>query len=385
MKTAQSIYTLQFWLLCVSNLLFSASFAMMIPELPDHLTQMGGKAYIGLVISLFTLTAGFSRPFSGKLSDTIGRVPVMIFGSLVCFVCGFLYPFLLTVNSFLILRFVHGFSTGTKPTATSAYVADIIPADRRGEAMGTLGLFTATGMSAGPSLGSWLASDFSLNTMFYISSVLAFLSIGILFQVKETLPSKQPFAWKLLRLEKGEIFEKTVSSPFWVFLLLSFSTGVVTTLIPSMGRVLGISNKGIFFTVYTLASLVARIFFSKISDKHGRVPVLMVSAGVLTLSMVLLALTHSTFWFYGSAILFGASWGMNSPTIQAWTADLSNETNRGKAMATMYIALEVGIGIGAYLSGELYNRFAYGTEYAFVLAAILTAGAYVVLIKEWKR
>lgn len=59
----ESIYDLPFWLLCSSNFLFSASFSMIIPELPDYLGSMGGKEYIGFIISLFTLTAGLSRPF----------------------------------------------------------------------------------------------------------------------------------------------------------------------------------------------------------------------------------------------------------------------------------------------------------------------------------
>ena len=84
-KETDSIYTLQFALVCLSSFLFSASFNMLIPELPAYLSAMGGASYKGLIIALFTLTAGFSRPFSGKLTDTIGRVPVMAVGSIVCF------------------------------------------------------------------------------------------------------------------------------------------------------------------------------------------------------------------------------------------------------------------------------------------------------------
>ena len=84
---------------------------MMIPELPGYLTNLGGQDYKGLIISLFTLMAGISRPFSGKLTDTVGRVPVMIFGSLVCVVCSFSYTLFAGVAGFLFLRFVHGFST----------------------------------------------------------------------------------------------------------------------------------------------------------------------------------------------------------------------------------------------------------------------------------
>ena len=156
-ETKPSLYTLSFFLLCLSNFLFSASFSMIIPELPDYLASLGGKEYIGYTIALFTLAAGISRPFSGKLTDHVGRIPIMAFGSLVCFICGGLYPLLHTVQGFLFLRFIHGMSTGTKPTATAAYVADVIPEDRRGEAQGSLGIFTATGMSIGPAIGSFLA------------------------------------------------------------------------------------------------------------------------------------------------------------------------------------------------------------------------------------
>jgi len=117
---SQPLYTFQFALLCLSHVLFAGSFTMIIPELPDYLTQLGGAEYKGLIISLFTLTAGISRPFSGKLTDTVGRVPVMIVGALVCVVCSLFYPLLTSVAGFLLLRLLHGFSTGFKPTASTA-------------------------------------------------------------------------------------------------------------------------------------------------------------------------------------------------------------------------------------------------------------------------
>ncbi|GAB3782005.1 MFS transporter [Spirosoma horti] len=382
-----SLYTFSFWLLCVSNFLFSASFQMMIPELPAYLTKLGGKEYLGLIIALFTLTAGVSRPFSGKITDTVGRVPVMAFGSLVCFVCGFLYPYLLTVGGFLTLRLVHGFSTGTKPTATSAYVADIVPATRRGEAMGTLGLFTAMGMSLGPAIGSWLAHAFSMNVMFWTSSGFALLSIAILLQMPETLAHTQPFRFGLLRLKKEEIFDKQALPPFIVLLLQSFSSGVILTVISDVSTPLGITNNGLFFTVYTIASLVIRLVFSRTSDRYGRVPVLFISTVVLAFSMGMLILTNSTTWFWASAVFYGMSWGMNSPTVTAWTADLSDEKTRGRAMATMYIALEAGIGLGALASGWLHNHMMGkpGVDTSFAVAGFLALVAVAYLGWFWRK
>ena len=129
----KKIYTAQFWLLCFSSLLFFASFNMIIPELPGYLETLGGADYKGLIIALFTITAMISRPFSGKLADTIGRIPVIIFGSIVCFICSLMYPVLAFVAGILSIRLVHGFSTGFTPTGQTAYLADILPLERRGE------------------------------------------------------------------------------------------------------------------------------------------------------------------------------------------------------------------------------------------------------------
>ena len=324
---------------------------MMIPELPDYLTKLGGREYIGLIIALFTLTAGISRPFSGKITDTVGRVPVMAFGSLVCFLCGLLYPYLITIAGFLTLRLVHGFSTGTKPTATSAYVADVVPADRRGEAMGALGLFTATGMSLGPVIGSFLVNNASMNTMFYTSSGFALMSIGILLRLPETLENRQPFRFSLFKLRSDEWFDMGVLPPFFVQLLNSFASGVVIILAPALSQSVGVTNKGWFFAVYTLASLVIRLLLSKSSDRYGRIPVLIAATSVL-------ALTDSVLLFYCSAVVYGLAWGMNSPTLQAWAVDLSEEATRGRAMATLYIALELGIGLGALAAGWFFTHMA---------------------------
>ncbi len=360
---------------------------MMIPELPDYLTKLGGREYVGWIIALFTLTAGLSRPFSGKITDTVGRVPVMAFGSLVCFICGFLYPYLITVWGFLMLRLMHGFSTGTKPTATSAYVADVVPANRRGEAMGTLGLFTAMGMSLGPAIGSWLTHAYSMNVMFWTSSAFALLSIAILLQMPETLVNRQPFRFRLLRLKKDEIFDKHALPPFIIQLLQAFSSGVVLTVISALSTSLHITNRGLFFTVYTVASLAIRLLFSRSSDRYGRVPVLFISSTILAVSMVLLILTDSTVWFWSAAICYGMSWGMNTPTLQAWTADLSDERTRGRAIATVYIALEAGIGLGAVASGWLLNQVGIeaGINASFGLAAGLALVAVGYLGWYWRK
>lgn len=379
-KTKPSVYTAQFWLLCLSSFLFFASFNMLVPELPNYLTLLGGEEHKGLIVGLFSITACLSRPFSGKLADTWGRLPVMYLGVAVCVLCGLLYPVFATVAGFLMLRLLHGFSTGFTPTGNSAYIADVVPLERRGEAIGIFGLTGSLGMAVGPALGGEMGKFLSINYLFIGSAVLATLSIVVLSGMKETLPNPQKFNLRMLKIGRHEIFEPNVMPPFIVMLLNIFCFGAVLTLTPDFSEHLEMGNKGLFFTFFTLSSLGIRFLAGRASDKYGRVGVLKLSSLVLVISMITLATATTKFQFLAAAVLFGVGSGMSSPTLYAWCIDLSNPQNRGRAMATIYIALETGIGLGAFVSGWLYSNDAATLPYPFFAAAFLCFLAFLYLV-----
>ncbi|QEK52409.1 MFS transporter [Pedobacter aquae] len=381
----KSIYTLQFSLVCLSSFLFSASFNMLLPELPSYLSSLGGAEYKGLIIALFTLTAGISRPFSGKLTDKIGRIPIMAVGSLVCFVCGFLYPILTSVAGFLFLRLIHGFSTGFKPTATAAYVADLVPSTRWGEAMGIHGLAFSTGMAIGPAIGSAITLYYAIDILFYCSSLFALLSILILFNMKETLTTKEAFKWTFMTINKSEIINKQAMPVFWVTLFSYVSYGALITLIPDWSGHIGIKNKGLFFMVFTIASLLMRFIAGKVSDQYGRKPVLRVSIILLCVSLTWLATWQTTMGFITGSIIYGMATGMFSPAISAWAIDLSDDDKRGKSVATMYIALEAGIGLGALFAGWFFRDIISRVPLVFYGAAFCNFLALLYLLAYMKK
>ncbi|TNE63254.1 MAG: MFS transporter [Bacteroidetes bacterium] len=378
------LYTSGFLLLCLSHGLFAGSFNMMIPELPAYLDGMGGGAYKGLIIALFTLTAGISRPFSGKLADSIGRVPVMYIGVFACVICGILYPPLAFVSGFLTLRFFHGFSTGFKPTGTVAYAADIVPMHRRGEAMGILGICFSIGAAASPPIGSWIAMHWSINAMFYASAVMAALSLVVMLNLQETLPDRQRFHLGLLRINRSDIYDPKVIPAAIVMVFCYFSYGVILTLVPDLSDSVGVTNRGTFFALFTLASISTRLSAGKISDQRGREPVLKVSALLIALSMVTFARCHSPALLYLASILFGLGNGTFAPAINAWTVDLGDPGRKGRAMATMYIALEIAIGVGAAIAGWHFANQMDRMPAVFYTAAFLSLLGFVYLVSRKK-
>jgi len=380
----ETLFTKQFILLCTSNFLFFASFNMIIPELPAYLSSMGGEDYKGLIIALFTLTAGFSRPFSGRLSDKIGRVPVMLIGGVVCVISSLLYPFFTSVWAFLLLRFFHGFSTGFQPTGQTAYIADIVPAHKRGEAMGIVGFMSSIAMAFGPVIGSELAMRFNIDMMFYVSSAFAFLSVIVIIKMEESLQDKSKFSLDALKITKKDVVEPKVFPAALVWMLCVFSFGVVLTLTPDLSIHLGIANKGAFFGIFTLSSLFVRLLAGRLSDRLGRVKVIKVSCLILFTAMLLLGSATTPLLFYISASLFGLGVGINSPTVMAWLIDLSDERFKGRGIATGFIALEIGIGMGAFSAGLLYNNQSNNFPLAFWFAAFLIFSAFVYLLYNGK-
>lgn len=357
---------------------------MIIPDLPAYLTSLGGAEYKGLIIALFTLTAGISRPFSGKLTDTIGRIPVMIIGSLVCVVASLFYPILTSVSGFLFLRLIHGFSTGFKPTSTAAYIADIIPKSRWGEAVGLHGMAFSLGQAIGPAVGSYISMTFDINTLFYFSSFIGLVSVIIVLQLKETLQEKEKFKWSHLAIKKDEIIDRDAIPAGIVVALTYLSFGAILTLIPDWTLHVGIANKGMFFILFTLSSLFVRFISGKISDQYGRVRVIQYGLVAYVLATAFIGFADTELTFMAGGIFFGLSLGTLSPALNAWTIDLSKPQHRGRAMATMYIALELGIGLGALVSGYFYsNKIEHIPLIFYTIAAInATAIVYVYFFKR---
>jgi MFS family permease len=355
---------------------------MIIPELPGYLESVGGAEYKGLIIALFTVTALLARPFSGKLADSIGRIPVIMFGSIVCIVCSLLYPVFASVAGILWLRLFHGFSTGFTPTGQTAYLADIIPPEKRGEGMGIIGTASTIGMAGGAALGGTIGSYTSLDVVFYCSAAFALLAIVILLGLKETLPDKKGLHLRLLRVSREDLFEPRVIAPCIVMVLTAYSYGAVVTMVPDYSNIIGIKNKGLLLTYLTVASLAVRLIGGKASDKWGRKPVLVVSVTALVIGMFVVASATSKLMLIGGIVLYGLAQGTTSPTLLAWATDLSDPNRKGRGVSSLYIFMELGIGLGAFISGIVYANIPANVFETFLICSSLGVIAVFFLFAE---
>lgn len=371
-------------MLCLSSLLFFLSFNLIIAELPTWLGQLGGREFLPFIIPLFTLSALISRPFSGYLADTVGRRPVIFVGITASVLCSFSYPFAVGVIAFLALRFFHGFSTGFAPTGTTTILSDLVSPERRGEAMGILGISGSLGMAAGPFLGSTIALKFGHEAMFVTAGLFGVASLLVLLTIQETLVDRQRFRLRHLAIPASAIYEPRVFRPALMALLLLFPFGVIITVIPDKCDLLGIQNRGEFFFFFVTASLLIRLPAGRFSDRIGRSNLTLVAAILFALSMVLIAISDSRTSLMAAAVVTGIAGGINSPVLFAWTADLALEGFRARAFSTTFAALEIGIGSGGLIGGYIYGNQADRINHPFWVAAVICVAAAIFLLVDRK-
>lgn len=172
--------------------IFATGFGIIIPVIPYYARNAGGDAFVlGLLLAVFSFLQFFCGPFWGKISDHIGRKPVVIIG-LAGFTLAFVMFGLSNNLLWIFLAEIIGgaLSAGIQPAAM-AFIADISTPEERGGLMGAMGAALGIGMIAGPSISS-LLSPFGLAVPFFVAAAISFVTlIGVNIMIHEQVSEKR--------------------------------------------------------------------------------------------------------------------------------------------------------------------------------------------------
>ena len=221
--------------------------------------------------------------------------------------------------------------------------------------------------------------------MFGLSSAVALASVLFLFWLKEPLEHKQKFSFKHLKISSKDIYDPKVLPAALVLLIAVTNFGTALTIMPDFTKHLGIANKGIYFMYLTGGSIFVRLVAGKISDKVGRIPVLVVGVILLLFGFIALGFVETPVQFYWIATIIGIAIGINAPTIFAWGIDLGNPQTQGRTMSTIFIGLEFGIGLGAVGSAAIYNNDNSRFQLVFWVNAAIIFLSLIYLLFLWTK
>jgi len=364
---------------------FMMSFNLLLPELNDYITLLDGADKKWMILGLWTIAAGVARPFSGKIADNFNRKTTLYIGIIVSIIVSFFYPVFVTIQGFLILRFLHGFSTGFHPTGATALVADIIPIEKRGEAMGIFSLTISLGFGLGNYLSAFVKEMWDMNGLFYACGILGILALITVPFIEESNQQRQPFIWRNIIPKLNEVITLEVYKPAVIMFLTAMIAGMYYLLVPDYSTHIGLENKGLFYGFTSFTTIFIRFFAGRAADKYGRVKNLYVGLFVsaIAISLSIFATTSAVFLLSGA--IYGIATGILTPTLFAWTTDLANPKFKGRGMGTLFIALEFGIFAGTYCAQWTYNNKSDQFNYAYGLALGLTVISILFLIVVGKK
>jgi len=338
----EKLLTKNFILTSLSTFTIFTSFYFLLVTLPIYILKIGGsESEIGLIIGVFTISAVLLRPFIGRELDRHGRKKILLAGSLVFLFSMILYDFTTDVISLLLLRVLHGLGWGAATTAASTIIADIVPASRRGEAMGVFGMASNVAMAIGPALSIMLLNSSSFHTLFAVTSVIAFISLLLVLPISE------------IRVErpKTPLFSKEALFPSAIMFAVAVTYGSIVSFLALFAQKQGISNPGIFFTLFALTLILVRTFAGKFSDRKGRNFVIVPGLLLITSGLWVLGAATSLQFFLAAALLYGLGFGIVHPALMALLVDRVSERGRGSAMGTFTAAFDLGIGAGSIIMG----------------------------------
>jgi len=374
-----------FWLLCLSTLLFILSVNLIVPELNDFLESIGEGKSKSAVLVPWAIAALILRPLSGKMADVVGRKFVIYFGVLISIVCAFFYPFAIFLTSFIFLRFFHGFCAAFQPTGSSALAADLIPEKIRGEAMGFFSISIALGFGIGNILSQPIKFYFGLDGLFYSVAIFGVISLLLTLPIKETKKRKPDFKWSDIIPRPKELIAREVFAPTAIMLLITICTGFYILLVPDISTHLGIENKGLFFFTHMVSSLIVRFLAGRLSDRIGRRKTLVFGVAIFAIATTIMIKVDGPYLFLFCGFIYGVGTGIISPTLMAWTTDLSNPEYKGRGLSTLWMGLEFGVMVGAFGGDWLYKNNPDNLPMIFTIASVILTIIVVYLITLGKK
>ena len=95
--------------------------------------------------------------------------------------------------------------------------------------------------------------------------------------------------------------------------------------------------------------------------------------------MVIVGLAETSWVLIVGVSIYGLGQGATSPTLLAWATDLSSDEHRGRGIASLYISMEMGIGLGALISGLVYGNSHENFIICFGLSSLLSMIAVIFL------
>ena len=391
-KSLQPLLSRKMILFLIGLTFAEATRAMTAVQIPVFLREIGASvSQVGLFFTLTMIVPLVLGIFGGWISDSIGRLRAILFGSLAG-ILGYLpFAFAQRWEVVLIGPFILAVATALIQPSFRAYIADTCPTETRGRIFGLSRSFMAAAWILTPLLGGFLAMNFGSRTMF-LAAVILYGIAAVIFmfllrseEMKSSAPSEKP-SLKSLRESFTHIFPIVLAGGLLTWIMISdgirvFATNLSFNLLPVYLNDIGLIDKqgiGMLEGLHGIAWFIAAPIGGWLSDKSSERNGFMLGTAVFLSSFLIFILAEGFGGFALSWVIMGIGAALLDPAYNALIARGAPAHLRGVAYAVVPALIGLVALPAPWIGGQIWEA----TNPKIPFLATLLIGS-LALIPAW--
>lgn len=372
-------------------------FGIIIPLLPYYAEHFGASGLtVGLLTTSFSLAQFLFAPIWGRLSDRIGRRPVLL-GSLILTGVSYLVFAVATSLPVLFLSRIFAGIAGATLSTAQAYIADTTTAENRTKGMGMIGAAFGMGFIFGPAMGGVL-SKWGFSVPAYAAAGLATVAfLFAMFRLRESLPPEEREA-AARRRENAATFREALARPVVGLVLVLFF--VTTLCFSGMEAILALFCERffawgphqigyLFAYVGVVAAVMQAGIVGALAKRFGeralvRAGLLLMGAAFITAGIVPPLAIHdpthvvggvlATFFAVMGVIAIGS--GLTTPSLSSLVSLATPADEQGGILGVYQSLGSLGRATGPFLGGLVFDVVSPGAP-LWIAGSVMVVASFV--------
>lgn len=363
-------------------------FGIVLPILPLWAEEFGASpTQIGLLTATYSLMQLIFAPVWGRLSDRVGRRPVILVTLAGSAVSALLIGLAGTLWVLFLARALNGIS-GASYAAAQAYVADVTTREERAKGMGMIGAAFGLGFILGPAIGA-LFSTIDSSAPFFAAAALAAANLAFAWR---RLPEPPRPAHPVARTSRLELLRRALAGRelgplVWLSFVATFAfVGMESTFALLGDRRFGYDavDMGLLFAYVGVAAAVGQGFLvGRLVARHGEYRVMLAGLTGTAAGLALLAAAHSLVVLLVALLVLGVASGLAFATVAALISHATPAADQGGVLGVTASTSAAARIVGPVTAGVLFQHLEPGAP--LVLGAALTAACLLLAVRAAPR
>jgi DHA1 family tetracycline resistance protein-like MFS transporter len=347
-------------------------FGIVVPILPYYAESYGASAWaLGWLMTAYSLFQFFFAPFWGRVSDRVGRRPVLLMSILGSCISLVILGFAKNLEWLFIGRVLAGIC-GANISTAYAYVTDVTTDENRAKGMGLIGAGFGLGFIFGPAIGGVLSRWGYGVPMFAAAGLALFNFIFALFKLEEpTLPTEVRSSHRSKRFSL-DTWRAAFSSPKSRIAILIFL--LVTLAVTQMEVTFAIFLKARYGYDAESAGMLLAIMgivmvgvqgglIGKLVKRFGEVKLVLFATLLAAGALTVFGWTHSMAVLVMMLVFLALGQGTLHPSLSSLASKGATPDTRGATMGTFQSAGSLARVIGPPVAGWFYDHISLSSPF----------------------